>query len=231
MSLTKGIPSFLSSHTDKELDKVDPVLENDTTSEFSQSAPTDRYLGAAKSMRDVLYQLGIDLEDENFRDTPERFVKYLAEFLQPYDYTEILKSSFSTKGGEYHGMVIQSNIPFRAVCAHHLLPFFGHAHIGYIPSHRVVGLSKLARLVRAAGLQKPSIQETITDDIADALYEELQCRGVIVVISAVHTCMTARGVAAPNVPTTTSTVRGVYRDVPAAREEFFNALSSGNKLK
>jgi GTP cyclohydrolase IA len=189
-----------------------------------------RYLAAAKSMKEVLQHLGIDLQDENFQTTPERFVKYLAEFLQPYDAKDILKSSFSTKKAEYHGMVIQSNIPFRSACAHHLLPFFGVTHIGYIPNGRVVGLSKLARLVRAVGLRSPSIQETITDDIADALYEELEPKGVIVVISAVHTCMTARGIAAPNVPTTTSTVRGVYRDVPAAREEFFNALQLGKAL-
>lgn len=188
---------------------------------------SEMYLAAAKSMREVLGNLGVNLEDENFQTTPERFVKYLLEFLQPYDAADILKSSFSTKTSEYHGMVIQSNIPFRSACAHHLLPFFGHCHIGYIPNGRVVGLSKLARLVRAVGLHSPSIQETLTDDIADALYKELQPKGVIVVISAVHTCMTARGIAAPNVPTTTSTVRGVYRDVPAAREEFFNALNVG----
>lgn len=178
--------------------------------------------------RKLLGSLGVDLTDENFKETPERFVKYLREFLHPYDPKDILKSSFSTKHAEYHGMVVQSGIPFRAVCAHHLLPFFGVCHIGYIPQRRVVGLSKLARLVKAAGLKSPSIQETITDEIADALYNCLEAKGVIVVVSAVHTCMTARGVAAPNVPTTTSTVRGVFRDVPAARDEFFSALRVGS---
>lgn len=179
----------------------------------------------------MMEALGIDLEDENFRDTPKRFVKYLKEFSQGYEAEEILKASFAHGGTEYHGMIAQTKIPFRGVCAHHLLPFLGEAHVGYIPNNRVVGLSKLSRLVKAVGLSTPSIQETITDKIADHLMDHLEAKGVIVVVSAVHTCMAARGVAVSGVPTTTSSVRGLFRDVPPARDEFFRLMQSTTSLR
>lgn len=183
---------------------------------------------ATQHMRSVLALLGVDLADENFRNTPHRFVKYLAEFLQQGKASNVLATDFATKHSEYHGMVTQANIPYRAVCAHHLLPFIGSVAIGYVPGKRVVGLSKLARLVAAVGTSSPGIQEVQTDEIADALQEVLEPRGVIVVASAIHTCMCARGVAARDVPTITSTVRGVFRDVPAAREEFFAIIRSNH---
>jgi GTP cyclohydrolase I len=187
------------------------------------------YEEAMMHVEAALQLLGIDLRDENFAKTPARFIKYLAEFLQPMEAPhEILGTDFATKHLEYHGMVAQANIPFRGVCAHHLLPFMGTVAIGYIPNKRVVGLSKLARLVKAVGLSTPGIQEVQTDEIADIMVEALEPKGVIVVVSATHSCMSARGVAVSNVPTITSTVRGVYRDVPAAREEFFALIKSNH---
>jgi GTP cyclohydrolase I len=184
---------------------------------------------AVRHMAAVLTAMGINLRDENFHDTPKRFVAYLHEFLQPYNASAVLKTTFAAddpaSSTSYRGMVIQSNIPFRAVCAHHLLPFLGYAHLGYIPHKRVVGLSKLARLVEAVGLSTPSIQEIITDKIANNLNVVLEPSGVIVVVGAIHTCMACRGVAAPNVPTITSSVRGLFRDVQAAREEFFSCIN------
>lgn len=176
-----------------------------------------------KQLGDVLDRLGLDLTNENLAQTPRRFLDYLREFMQPFDPAQVLNVGFGLNA-EYHGMVAQARIPFRGICAHHLLPYIGHAAIGYVPSKRVVGLSKLSRLVECVGLEKPSLQEHQTDRIADILMEHLDPKGVIVVISCVHTCMSARGVAAPNVPTITSTVKGVYRDVPAARQEFFDLV-------
>lgn len=172
----------------------------------------------------LLASFGHDLEEENVADTPRRFVSYLQEFHQPFSAEEILKDGFTSpdKGSGIHGMLVQDKIPFRAVCMHHLLPFIGEAAVGYIPGDRVIGLSKIARLVQAVGTEKPSIQEAITERIADLLEKYLRPKGLIVVISAEHTCMSARGVAAKDVLTSTSTVRGVLRDVPQARAEFFS---------
>lgn len=170
----------------------------------------------------VLRDLGLDLRDQNFQDTPRRWLGYMREFMLGARHTEEQLSTFFIAPTDYHGMIVQSNIPFRAMCAHHLLPFFGVAHVGYIPDNKVIGLSKIARLVEAVGLEEPGIQEKMTERIANLMSVRLSARGVIVVVSAMHTCMCARGVAAPNVPTITSCVKGAFRDVPAAREEFFS---------
>lgn len=183
---------------------------------------------ASNLMAAVLETLGFDLEDENFNGTPERFVRYLLEYKQPLNAGKVLKVDFTnaTSKGEqgYKGMLVQSNIPFRTICPHHLLPVLGLCHVGYIPQGRLVGLSKLTRIVQAVGHELPRMQETITDIIADTLEEYLQARGVMVVIKADHGCMTGRGVKVHDTPTVTSTLRGLYRDVPSAKEEFFAML-------
>lgn len=167
-----------------------------------------------------LARLGFDLSDENFKETPRRWLGYMREFMQPHLAHEVVGTAFVAPS-QYHGMIVQANIPFRAMCAHHLLPFFGVAFVGYVPDKKVIGLSKIARLVEAVGLEYPGIQEAMTERIAHMLEQKLSCKGVITVVSATHTCMGCRGVAAPNVPTITSCIKGIYRDVPAAREEFF----------
>jgi len=174
----------------------------------------------------ALEHLGIDLADENFLGTPDRFIKYLLEYLEPMDPKKVLKVGFNQEHTEqgYKGMVVQSNIPFRTICPHHLLPVSGRAAIGYIPNGRVVGLSKLTRLAEAVGRELPRMQETCTDLIADTLYNQLQAKGVIVVIAADHGCMFGRGVKVHNTPTTTSSVRGLFMQVPSAREEFFDLV-------
>lgn len=165
-----------------------------------------------------LFDLDPD-KDESLRETPRRFVNYLKEYRQPFDPGKILKNGFDAKG--HSGMVCQSRIPFTGACEHHLLPMHGHAAVGYIPNKRVLGLSKLARVVECVGRERPSMQEVICDRIADILNNSLEPKGVIVVLRAEHTCMTCRGVGTPGVVTATSSVRGIFRDVPAAREEFF----------
>ena len=170
----------------------------------------------------MLHELKIDVFDENFLETPRRVAAMLLEFHQPFDPQTLLRDGFSL--ANYSGMVTQKNIPFVGMCAHHLLPMYGRAAIGYVPHKRVLGLSKLTRLVRAIGHETPSLQETLTDRIADILWQHLEPKGVIVVIDAEHSCMSARGVKALGVITVTSSLRGIYRDVPQAREEFFNLI-------
>jgi GTP cyclohydrolase I len=162
------------------------------------------------------------LDDPSTKDTPRRIVQYMEEFNQPFDVMEIFGEGFAVGANEHaDGIVVQSDIPFRMVCEHHFLPATGHAYIGYIPNGRVVGISKIARLVDAVGTDRPSLQELITSRIADAFMTHLQAKGVIVVIKAAHSCMTCRGVKTPDTLTSTSVVRGLFRDVPSARAEFF----------
>lgn len=178
---------------------------------------------AAIDIASALEALGIDLTDENFKDTPDRFLSYLLEYLQPYNPNEVLKVDFNSTHpvAGYKGMIVQTNIPFRTICPHHLLPVLGRCHIGYIPTTRLVGLSKLTRIVKSVGCEMPRMQETCTDLLADILEKHLQAKGVMVVIAANHSCMQGRGVLTDNTPTTTSSVRGLFRDVQICREEFF----------
>lgn len=168
-------------------------------------------------------------EDPSLVDTPKRFVAYLEEFSKPYDPKELLGEGFSNGDSPHkdtvNGMVSQTNIPFRMVCEHHLLPALGTAHIGYIPHHKVAGLSKLTRLVQAVGTKRPSLQELICEEVANVLHDTLDAKGTIVVIQAEHTCMACRGVNVQKVPTITSCVRGIMRDVAQARTEFFSLIN------
>lgn len=185
---------------------------------------------AHEHMHGVLEALNVDMDDPNFADTPKRFVKYLREFMNHINPEDLLKSRFPV-GEDYHGIVIQSNIPFRAVCAHHLLPFTGNASVGYIPTTEAVGLSKITRLVDAVATQHPSIQEAICDEVADIMNKVLKPAGVIVNIHAEHGCMACRGINKPNVITTTSSIRGVFRDNAQARAEFFELVKMAHITK
>lgn len=173
-----------------------------------------------------LFDLDPD-EDESLAETPRRFVGYLEEYTRPFDPQQILKNGFDAKG--HSGMVCQSRIPFTGACEHHLLPMHGHASVGYVPNKRVLGLSKMARVVECVGRERPSMQEAICDRIADILNNALDPKGVIVVLKAEHTCMTCRGVGTPGVITATTSIRGIFRDVPAAREEFFAVAEQGTR--
>lgn len=174
-------------------------------------------------LENFLVSAGLNVESEGLQDTPKRFTDYLLEFMQPFDAAKVLGTEFTLPNG-FHSLVAQSDIPFRMVCEHHLLPALGKAAIGYVPHKKVVGLSKLTRLVQAVGTEKPGLQETICDRIADLLDEHLDPKGVIVIIKAEHSCMACRGINSPGVLTSSSAVRGVFRDVPAARVEFFNLI-------
>lgn len=159
-----------------------------------------------------------NLDEPSRKDTPFRFARYLLEFHQPIDLAECLGKKFAI--GYDPLMVIQSNIPFRMICEHHLLPAIGKATLGYIPNKWVVGLSKLTRLVQAVGVEKPSLQENICERVCTLLDNHIQPKGTMCVIQAEHGCMNCRGVNSPGIVTISSSIKGVFFDTPAARSEF-----------
>lgn len=170
---------------------------------------------AEAAARELLEALGIDLEPDDLRDTPRRVVRMYDELLTPKTF---VPTTFPNDEG-YDELVVAKGIPFTSLCAHHLLPFTGVAHVGYMPGARIIGLSKLARVVHyfARSLQ---VQERLTKQVADWLQGELDPRGVGVVVTAEHQCMTIRGVGAAGSETVTSTMYGLLRTNAATREEF-----------
>ena len=174
----------------------------------------------AYHLKQILGDAGFDIRAQPL--TAERWVKFLHHYLQPYDTAEHLGTAFpyeDSSKAEEHSVVIQTQIPYNAVCAHHLLPVIGHASVGYIPKDRVVGLSKLTRLVHGVTHRHPSLQEEVGSEIADALMEHLGALGSAVIITAIHGCMACRGVEVRNVNTVTSTLRGVFFTEPSLRME------------
>lgn len=180
-----------------------------------------------KCVRELMELLGLPTLDPEIIETPRRVVDMLLEFNQELSLAAILKEGFEMPREGAGGMIIQRHIPFRGLCAHHWAPFFGQATLGYIPGKRMVGLSKLARLVQAAGTQRPSTQEVITNVIANILDQVMEPLGVMVVTTASHTCMAVRGINTPGAVTTVSALRGAFVHVPAARQEFL-AIAGGN---
>jgi len=174
---------------------------------------------AAQAATDLLTALGIDLDREERRDTPGRMARAYAELFaaQPFRLT-----TFPNDEG-YDELVLARAIPFRTVCEHHLLPFSGVAHVGYLPGERIVGLSKLARVVEHFAA-RPQVQERLTKQVAECLSTRLHAPGVGVVLEAEHSCMTLRGVRAHGAKTVTSAMLGTLREDPRSRAEFF-ALS------
>jgi GTP cyclohydrolase IA len=163
----------------------------------------------------VLRALGADVGAEGLRETPRRVAEAYAELLTPPPFQA---TTFANEDG-YDGLIVAQAIPFHSLCMHHLLPFRGVAHVGYLPGERIIGLSKLARVVErfARDLQ---IQERLTVQIADWLQAELRPAGVGVVLEAEHMCMSLRGVQQPGARTVTSALRGAIRDDPETRQEF-----------
>jgi GTP cyclohydrolase I len=168
-----------------------------------------------RAVGDLLLALGADAAEAGLRDTPRRVAEAYAELLTPRPFEA---TTFPNDDG-YDELVIASAIPFHSLCMHHLLPFHGVAHVGYLPGDRIIGLSKLARVVElfARDLQ---IQERLTMQIADWLQAELRPRGVGVVLQAEHMCMSLRGVCKPGSRTVTSALRGAVRDDARTRQEF-----------
>jgi GTP cyclohydrolase I len=186
--------------------------------------PSDepRTVVVADRFRDVMEALGLDLADPNLVDTPLRVARAYRELfagLQAGAEPE-LRSFPNTEG--YSQIVALTGIPFHSLCAHHFLPFFGTAHLAYLPSDRVVGLSKLARVLEYYA-RRPQIQERLTEQVIDLLDRRLRPAGTMVVIEARHFCMEMRGVAKPGAVTTTSAWRGAFADA-RTRQEFLDIL-------
>jgi GTP cyclohydrolase IA len=168
-----------------------------------------------RAVGDMLGALGADVGADGLRDTPRRVAEAYAELLTPPAFRA---TAFPNEDG-YDGLIVAQAIPFHSLCMHHLLPFRGLAHVGYLPDERIIGLSKLARVVErfARDLQ---IQERLTVQIADWLQAELRPAGVGVVLEAEHMCMSLRGVQQPGARTVTSALRGAIRDDAHTRQEF-----------
>ena len=175
-----------------------------------------------QAVRDILTALGEDPDRPGLMGTPGRVARMYAELFHGLhvDARQHLSHYFQE---DYDEIVCLRNIPFHSICEHHLMPFVGQAHVAYLPDKRVVGVSKLARVVETLAHQ-PQVQERLTKQIADILDEELQARGVAVMMEASHTCMTIRGVHKPGSVMVTSAIRGLFRTNFASRNEVMSLL-------
>lgn len=176
-----------------------------------------------KAVREILEAVGEDPEREGLRDTPARVARYYAEVLDGVnrDPADEVDAFFGDE--HYQEIVMVKDIPFYSLCEHHLVPFHGQAHVAYLPKGRVTGLSKLARLVEGYA-RRPQMQERLTAQVADALWDRLNPLGVLVVIEAEHLCMSMRGIKKPGAATVTSAVRGTMASDPATRAEAMSLL-------
>lgn len=189
------------------------------TADASASVDLDRI---ERAFREIIAAIGEDPGREGLLDTPARVARMYAELFEGLriDPRSLLDVRFEVGHDE---MVILKDIPFYSVCEHHFMPFHGIAAVGYIPDGRIVGLSKLARLVEAYA-RRPQVQEQLTGQIADTLMEALEPDGVAVIIEAEHLCMTQRGVKKPGARMVTSATRGLFRNNDVTRSEFLSLV-------
>lgn len=207
--MNEGVPD--------ETGTVKPFRENNSL----PSIPIDMQR-IERAVREILLAVGEDPDRDGLRETPARVARMYAELFRGLraDPRRHLKKVFVEK---YDEVVLVKDISFESVCEHHLLPFMGKAHIAYLPDGKVVGLSKLARVVEDVS-RRPQVQERMTEDIADLLMEELNAKGVAVIIEAVHTCMTVRGIRKPGSLCVTSAVRGIFRTNASTRAEVLTLI-------
>ncbi|MCY3014846.1 MAG: GTP cyclohydrolase I FolE [Planctomycetota bacterium] len=175
-----------------------------------------------RAVREILLAVGEDPDREGLLQTPARVARMYAELFSGLhqDPRVHLQTAFTEK---YDEVVLVRDIAFHSVCEHHLLPFIGKAHIGYIPDGRVLGLSKLGRIVEVVA-RRPQVQERLTETVADLLVEELGAKGVAVVVEAVHTCMTIRGIRKPGSECVTSAMKGLFRSNVSSRAEVLSLI-------
>lgn len=175
-----------------------------------------------KGVKLILEAIGEDVEREGLLETPDRIARMYEEIFSGIDKTaeEVLSKTFSIEGND---LVLEKDITFYSMCEHHLVPFYGKAHIAYIPKGKVAGLSKLARCVEVYA-KKPQLQEKLTSEVADAIMKYLDAEGVMVIIEAEHMCMTMRGVKKPGTKTVTTTYRGCFKDNKELKKEVFTLI-------
>jgi GTP cyclohydrolase IA len=178
-----------------------------------------------RAVREILTAIGEDPDRDSLVETPARVARMYAELFSGLhtDPSRHLQRVFEER---YDELVLVRDISFNSMCEHHLLPFMGEAHVGYLPNGKVAGLSKLARIVEEIS-HRPQVQERMTHQIADLMYQELDAKGVVVVIEATHTCMTIRGIRKPGSLTVTSAVRGLFKTNQSSRAEAM-ALINGS---
>ena len=191
------------------------TLDLRAPSELELSAPPVDVAAAARAARDFLTALGVSCDNESMERTPRRMAEAYAEMLasRPFEVTTFPNDE------AYDELVVVRAIPVQSVCEHHFLPFTGVAHVGYLPGSRIVGLSKLARVVELFA-RRPQVQERLTQQIADWVDDNLAPKGVGVVVEAEHACMTLWGAQVAGTTTSTSALRGILRDNQASRAEF-----------
>ena len=193
------------------------MADSKTTSDFQVDLPR-----IEKAVREILIAVGEDPDREGLLETPARVARMYRELLSGLheDPKVHLKKFFTEK---YDEVVVVRDISFNSLCEHHMLPFIGKAHIGYLPNGKVIGLSKLARLVEVIS-KRPQVQERMTETVADLLEQELDVRGVAVVIEATHSCMTMRGIRKPGSLCVTSAMRGTFRESATTRAEVMHLM-------
>ena len=174
-------------------------------------------------MQEILEILGLDPTDPNLTETPERVAKMYLEMFQGLSEGSEPKITVFPNDEGYQAMVMEKDVPFYSLCSHHFVPFYGHAHVAYIPNDSIVGLSKISRIVEFYA-RRPQLQERLTEQIAEFLASRLNPQGVMVVIEARHLCVEMRGVKKPGALTVTSAIRGIFYNRPV-REEFLDLLN------
>ncbi|HEV8059041.1 MAG TPA: GTP cyclohydrolase I FolE [Gemmataceae bacterium] len=214
-------------HSKRETRKGSAEIDsNILPSENGASAGNVDLARIRAAVREILLAVGEDPDREGLLETPDRVARMYAEVFSGLhkDPREHLQKTFTQK---YDEMVIERDIGFESMCEHHLLPFIGRAHVAYLPNGKIVGLSKIARVVEALS-RRPQVQERMTEDLADLFMEELEPRGVGVILEATHSCMTIRGVHKPGSVCVTSAMRGAFRDNHSTRAEMM-ALVRGTR--
>ncbi|MEO0530167.1 MAG: GTP cyclohydrolase I FolE [Planctomycetota bacterium] len=226
MSVAFGTPKSSNGNGTTHINhgSINRVEKVENTAAASPDEPVD--LEAIKgAVRTILKAVGEDPEREGLLETPRRVAKMYAEMFQGLhqDPARHLKVTFPE---EYDELVLVRDIPFTSMCEHHLLPFTGVAHVGYLPDGRVTGLSKLARVVDEVA-RRPQVQERMTQTIADVIEEELSSAGVAVVVRAEHSCMSMRGIKKHGASTVTSALRGVFKTNQSSRAEVMSLINNG----
>ncbi len=209
----------------KHLRNSQPMSRAPRNSSDSNSRPLDGTIDQERiqaAVREILLAIGEDINREGLRDTPERVARMYSEMFSGLgrDPKEPLRKTFTQK---YDEMVLVKDIGFESMCEHHLLPFLGKAHIAYLPKGKIVGLSKLARVVEVLA-RRPQVQERMTEQLADLLMTELEARGVAVILEASHTCMTIRGIRKNTSICTTSAMRGSFALRESTRAELMSLI-------
>jgi GTP cyclohydrolase I len=177
----------------------------------------------AAHMRGVIDILGLDTADPNLFETPERVARMYLEMFGGLAEGAEPDITFFPNDEHYKAMVIEKDIPFYSMCSHHFVPFYGHAHLAYIPNQKIIGLSKMPRILEFYA-SRPQLQERLTEQVAGFLLDKLSPQGVMVVIEARHLCVEMRGVKKPGALTVTSAIRGIFYN-RSVREEFLDLLN------